>query len=150
MSSEPSSPADMPEVAESVASKPRRSSSAMAQRKGRAPPKKSGSKRTKAKRIDWNKVKVFEEPAYRLPFRLAMYTNGPHKGKNGAFIPPPLWLQVAIESGLVEMGSPGKASQGGALLEPIGSHPPARMKSGELDRMITEGLAKTLDKLSKS
>lgn len=94
----------------------------------------------RSKKINWDKVKVFDKPEYRLPFKLSKYTQG-----RGGYEPEP-WLQAAIESGLVEMGSLEKGGRVGEWLEPIGDHPPARMKREELEALMAKCLAEMLEK----
>lgn len=88
--------------------------------------------------------KVFAKPEFQVPFRLAMFTAGPGKRH-----PAPLWLQVAVLSGLVEMVSPNEAKAGDGFLKPIRKrHPLPRMKPGELDALMAKGLAEALPYLS--
>ncbi len=105
------------------------------ERSGRAATPKAGES------LDLRKVKVFAAPEYRMPYRLAMYTPSP---KQKDSIRPPLWLQAAIESGLVEMGSPNVDRVEDGLFKPLNGHPPPRMKPGELERAIREGIENTL------
>lgn len=102
-----------------------------------------GRKRGPQKKLNWESMKVFDRPLYRMPYQLAKY----RKGKKGLSGDPPLWMQVAIESGLVEMGSQSKGCQGGALLEPIGKAPPPRASREELIDMITLGLIESYEKM---
>lgn len=107
----------------------------------------SSPKTKQSKALDLDKVKVFAKPEYRLPYHLAMYTNSP---KKKASVPAPLWLQAAVESGLVEMGPPSADGLRDGLLSPLDGHPPIRMKPGELDRMLRDGIARTLRQLEQS
>lgn len=119
MSHEPSDPADSPKVDQSPVRKKRKDA-----------------------KVNWDKVKVFAKPEYRIPFKAAIYQNGK---KPTGLIAPPAWLQAAIESGLVEMGSPNADGRAVEFFDPIGAQPPARMSREELDRRLYEGIAKTLD-----
>lgn len=95
-------------------------------------------------KINWDKVRVFEAAEYRTPWKLAMYLPGKRSKVSGE---PELWLQVAIESGLVEMGSLEKGYQGGELLNPIDRRRGRPgMKRKELEALIARGIIDTLEK----
>lgn len=90
--------------------------------------------------------KVFAKPEFQLPYHLAMYSVGP--GAKRA-IQAPMWLQVAILSGLVEMVSPNEAKAGDGLLKPIRKrHPLPRMTPEKLEALMLKGLAEALPYLS--
>lgn len=99
--------------------------------------RKAGSSRRRGLQhnTNWDKIKVFKEPEYRLPYKLAKYMPG-RKGSQD----PELWLQVAIESGLVVMEECEEAARRGAWLEPLGDNPPARMTREELEALIEAGI----------
>jgi hypothetical protein len=92
------------------------------------------------KNADWDKIKVFKEPEYRVPWKLALYS----KGKQGAAAAPEPWIQAAIESGLAVMEP--RDGGGSEWLEPLGDHPPARMTRAELEALINQGIQDMLDK----
>lgn len=117
------------------------------ERSGRAAtPKAEPSKAKQSKALDLDKIKVFAKPEYLLPYHLAMYTNSPKKKDS---VRAPLWLQAAVESGLVAMGSPSEDGLKGGLLKPLDGHPPPRLKAGELDRYLQESISKTLRQIEE-
>lgn len=67
-------------------------------------------------RKDWETVKVFQEPAFRVPVGLAQHTPG---RRRYSVIPPLPWLDAAIRAGLVEMASRSGDSQEGAFFVPL-------------------------------
>lgn len=129
MSREPSDPVDTQKVEESQNTSP-------------TPRSKAKPHRKRGGKIDWDAVKVFQEPEYKIPYKLTTYMPG-KRSKNA--IAPELWVQVAIESGLVAMASQSEATQGGEWLEPLNGNPPARMNPGELQTLIADGIADILD-----
>lgn len=64
---------------------------------------------------------------------------------------PALWLQVAIESGLVEMGSLEKDIRVRDILSPIGDEeaPAPQLPRGELQRLLMEGTINTLAEMDR-
>lgn len=100
------------------------------------------SPRKKAKRPrKWDKYKVFAHPEYRTRYQYKGLLPGrklPGAGR------PEAWLEAALRSGLVEMGSLEKATPGGGLLEPINGHPPPRMNREALELMWAKGIAEVL------
>lgn len=133
---EPSSRVDTPKADLSEGSRAT-SAQSSSDTKGR-----STDKPSRSKKINWEKVRVFDKPEYRLPFKLSKYT----AGKKGRGYDPEPWLQAAIESGLVEMGSLAGGKVVGEFLEPIGRHPPARMKPEKLEAMLLKGISDILEK----
>ncbi len=97
--------------------------------------------RGRSKKINWDKVRVFKQPEYRLPFSLGKYVPGKRTQQD-----PELWIQVAIESGLVEMGSLRGGGPVGDLLDPLNGNPPARMNREDLEALVTKGLMEVLEK----
>lgn len=91
----------------------------------------SPKKKRRSKKINWDKVRVFSEPEYRVPWQLQQYSKG--RGK----IPAEPWIQAAIESGLAVM-EPQESPQD--WLEPLGDNPPARMNLEDLQSLIDKGL----------
>lgn len=99
--------------------------------------------------LDFKKIKVFDKPEFQLPYHLAALTGGP---RGRASVPPPGWLLAAVESGLVEMVSPSADGLKDGLLKPIGKkrrHPAQRMKPGELERVLREGIENTLRQMNQ-
>lgn len=96
----------------------------------------------RVKKTNWEKVRVFKAAEYRTPFKLSKYV----PGKKG--YEPDVWLQVAIESGLVEMGSPSEGYLGDALLNPIDRRRkgPPSMKRKDLEALIAKGIVDILEK----
>lgn len=88
----------------------------------------------------WDKYKVFARPEYRThEFKALMPGRKlPESGR------PEPWLEAAIRSGLVEMGSPEKGLPVGDWLEPINGHPPPRMSREALELMWAKGIAEVL------
>jgi hypothetical protein len=95
----------------------------------------------RSKKINWDKVRVFKQPEYRLPFVPSKYVRGKRARQD-----PELWIQVAIESGLVEMGSLSGGGPVGDLLDPLNGNPPARMNREDLEALVTKGLMEVLEK----
>lgn len=91
----------------------------------------SPKRKRRSKKINWDKVKVFAEPEYRVPWALQKYSKG--KGS----IPPEPWIQAAIESGLAVMEPHESPSD---WLEPLGDHPPAEMNREDLQALIDKAL----------
>lgn len=103
-----------------------------------------GDRPSRSRKTNWDAVRVFKEAEYRTPLKLGMYTKG--KKTRGAG-EPDVWLQVAIESGLVEMGSLSEGYQGDGLLDPIGKRRKVPFMSHEdLEAMIAKGIADILEK----
>lgn len=100
-------------------------------------------RRRRSGRIDWSKVKVFEQPEYRLPWQLAKYTRG--KNPLGVLGPEP-WVEAAIESGLVVMDVREGEQLSGEWFEPLGDNPPPQMTREELEGLIAKGIADLIDK----
>lgn len=93
------------------------------------------------KKTKWDTMKVFDKPVFRLPYRLAMYTNGP---KGAAYCPPDLWLQAGIEAGLVVMEPPKEGVPKGGWLEVIDKEAFVPLKPGELQELVNEGIRNNL------
>ena len=100
-------------------------------------PKGEKSKRTK--KIDWDKVKVFDKPEYLVPYKLAKYMPG-KRSKN--YVEPELWLQVGIESGLVATAS-RDGETGGEWMQPLDDNPPAYMKAEDLEALLKKYIDET-------
>lgn len=101
--------------------------------------------RSRQKKINWDKVRVFDKPEFMVPFRFPKYRGG----KNPFGVPgPELWVQAAVESGLVRMEPFDPEKQRGAWFEPLEDHPPREMNKS-LDELLDEGIADTLRKLEK-
>lgn len=106
---------------------------------------RSTGKPTRSKKIKWETMKVFDQPEFTVPFGISMYK----RGKKPQGIPgPELWMQAAIESGLVAMGSFDAAEQKHEMYKPSKDHPPQEMNKS-LDQLLDEGIADTLAKLEK-
>lgn len=87
------------------------------------------------------------KPVWRIPVVLDMYRGG---GKRSKLVgSPPLWLQVAIESGLVEMYEPKEGEYVGWLEQIDKTQVIPKYTNEDIERMLTEGLEKTLDDLEK-
>lgn len=91
----------------------------------------SPKRKRRSKKINWDKVKVFAEPEYRVPWQLQQYS----KGRGSAPAEP--WIQAAIESGLAVMEPQESPSD---WLEPLGDNPPARMSQEDLQALVDKGL----------
>lgn len=89
----------------------------------------------------WDKYKVFARPEYRTHYEYKALLPGRKLPGSGR---PEPWLEAAIRSGLVEMGSLEKATPGGELLEPLNGHPPPRMSREALELMWAKGIAEVL------
>ena len=96
---------------------------------------------SQSKRINWDRIKVFKKPEYRLPWKLTKYMQG-KRPKD--YSEPELWLQAAIESGLVEMGSLPEDGRVREILTPINGAPPPYLAAGELEVMLMKGMEDTL------
>lgn len=105
--------------------------------------RRPNSKPRSDKKIRWDKLKVFERPVFRLPYTLSKYVPSP--GRHGGSVEPQLWVQAAIESGLVEMAPRDEVARKGEWFEPIGDHPPEGVNRVDLERDIILGLEKTLN-----
>lgn len=97
----------------------------------------------KVKKVNWSKVKVFDKPVLRLPFRLAKYS----KGRGAAWGDPELWLQAGIESGLVVMEEPKEGEHAPSWLEVIDREAYQPLKPGELQELVNEGIRNNLKAL---
>lgn len=87
------------------------------------------------------------KPVWRIPFVLDMYRGG---GKRSKLVgSPPLWLQVAIESGLVEMYEPKEGEYVGWLEQIDKTQVIPNYTEEDIHKMLTDGLASTLDDLDK-
>lgn len=113
---------------------------------GETPSSQPSSTPRRSRRLKWDKVKVFDKPEYRLPYPLTGFPKG---RRRKGLARSAGWLEVALESGLVETGLPNEASQGGVLLKPLDDHPPARMTREELNELVRQGLERTLAELQK-
>lgn len=107
-----------------------------------ASPKGAKSK-GRTPKVDWSKVKVFKKPEYRVPVTFQMY----RKGKNTPGLEPELWMQAAVESGLVAMGSLEKDGPVGEWFEPLDGAPEPKGSAAELEALLLKGIADVIDKL---
>lgn len=137
MPKEPEVPTTSPEPCGLVAT-PREAASAPS---STATDNQPAEKAARSKKINWDKVKVFAKPEYRLPYKLTKYMQGKKPENSGE---PELWLQVAIESGLVEMGSLHEDGRVRELLEPIDGAPKARASRADLEMLLAKGIADAL------
>ena len=113
-----------------------------------ASPKVEASATSRPKKIEWNKVKLYDKPLYRTPYKFTALMPG-RRPKHGVYEPEG-WIRAAIESGLVEMGSLEKGGPVGALLEPIRKKTPLpQFDRSTLEKMWTDGIADALKKLDE-
>lgn len=105
-----------------------------------APSGRGATRKAGRSKIDWDKVKVFEKPEFRVPFTFQKYRNGKKSG-----IEPELWMQVAVESGLVEMGSPHEDGGVGEWYEPTEGFAKPYMSRAELEALLVKGIADLVD-----
>lgn len=73
------------------------------------------------------------------------------KGKKSKLVgKPPVWLQVAIESGLVEMYEPKDGEYVGWLEQIDKSVVIPNYTEEDIERMLVEGMSKTLEDFKKT
>lgn len=106
----------------------------------------TGDQKKRKRRTDrkWENVLVFERPEYRVPFKLTKYVKGPRPKD---YAEPEMWLQLGIESGLVEMGSPRADGRASDMFEPIGDAVDATVKRYNLEELLQKGIEDALTKL---
>lgn len=97
-------------------------------------------------RKHWETIKVFQEPAFRVPLSMAAYR--PARRGNSP-IPPLPWLQAAIEAGLVEMASLKEVSRGEEFLAPLRGKELPYCSREDLEKQLAEAIAKSLRETSK-
>lgn len=98
-------------------------------------------------RKDWETVKVFQEPAFRIPLVMAAHSPGRRKE---APIPPIPWVEAAIRAGLVETASPRRALPVGEFFSPLDGQDRLPYCSREdLLRQLKEGIEDTLREWEK-
>lgn len=94
-----------------------------------------------SKKINWDKVRVVNQPVLRLPYKLAKYS-GAKRGVG--YYPPELWVQAAIESGLAVMEPPPEGAPKGGWFEIIDKKTFQPLRPGELQELINEGIKNNL------